>query len=347
MSKIELTLAQLAQLTGSELVGDSNFLISGVEDLEGATASEISFLANPRYASLMRISKAGAIFIHPKIPRPATGNFLLNQDPSLAFQKAIDAFFPENAGKSGFLGIHPTAVIHPEAVIGEKVTIGPHVVIDRAVKIGDRTTIGPNSSIGAESQIGADCLFYANVTVRERCEIGNRVILQPGAVIGSCGFGYATDSHGKHRPLRQVGRVILEDDVEIGANTTIDRARFKITRIGRGTKIDNLVQIGHQVCVGEDNLIVSQTGIAGSSKTGKNVILAGQVGVIGHITIGDQVILAARSAVIKSLPEPGIYSGTPAAPIREFNEHMVRVRNIGKLEERVKKLEKALVSPPC
>lgn len=338
MSK-EFTLQELAQLTDSILVGNPDHVITGVEDLDGAKETEVSFLANPRYAQQMQTSKAGAIFIHPDMQRPASRNFLLCKDPSLAFQKAIDAFFPENFNRSGFIGIHETACVHPEAKIGSGVTIGPYAVIDRGVIIGDETTIGPHNYIGSDTSIGAGCLFHAHVTVRERCQIGNRVVLQPGAVIGSCGFGYATDASGKHKPLRQVGIVIVEDDVEIGANTTVDRARFKTTRICRGTKIDNLVQIGHQVCVGEDNLIVSQTGIAGSSKTGKNVILAGQVGIIGHITIGDHVVFAARSAASKSITTPGIYSGIPATPIREYNEHMVRLRNVTKLEERVKKLE--------
>lgn len=330
MVQKQFSLSELASLTYSELVGAPDYLIAGVEDLEGAHESEVSFLANPRYVGQMRSSKAGAIFIHPDLARPPNRNFLLNKDPSLAFQKAIDLFFPEDLSHTGFTKIHETAVIHPEAKIGIDVRIGPYAVIDQGVVIGDRTNIGPHTCIGAKTAIGSDCFFHPNVTIREKCQIGNRVVLQPGAVIGSCGFGYATDAHGKHLPLRQVGIVILEDDVEIGANTTIDRARFKITRICRGTKIDNLVQIGHQVSVGEDNLIVSQTGIAGSSKTGKNVILAGQVGIIGHVTIGDHVILAARTAASKSITKPGIYSGAPATPIREYNEYMVRLRKIAK-----------------
>ncbi len=347
MMQKTFSIEELAKLTDSTIVGDPQHPITGVEDLEGATSTEVSFLANPRYVSQMRTSKAGAIFIHPEVDRPTSGNFLLNIDPSSAFQKAIDAFFPENSTCSGFTGIHETAVIHKEALIGKGVNIGPYAVIDRGVKVGDGTSIGPHTYIGAETSIGEGCTLHAHVTIRERCQIGNRVIFQPGAVIGSCGFGYATDKYGKHKALRQVGVVIIEDDVEVGANTTIDRARFKITRICRGTKIDNLVQIGHQVCVGEDNLIVSQTGIAGSSKTGKNVILAGQVGIIGHITIGDHVVLAARTAASKSVTTPGVYSGVPATPIHEYNKHMVRLRNVPKLEERLAKLEKAISSPDC
>lgn len=333
------TLKELADLTHSTLIGNPDVVVSGVEELKEAMPHEVSFLANPRYEQQMRTSKAGAIFIHPNIQRPAQRNFLLHDQPSLAFQQAIDLFFPPQIGETGFVGIHPTAVIHETAEIAPGVCIGPYTIIDRKAKIGEGSIIGSHVFIGAEVSIGQSVLFHAHAVVRERCQIGNRVILQPGAIIGSCGFGYATDAKGKHSPLRHVGIVILEDDVEIGANTTIDRARFKTTRIGRGTKIDNLVQIAHQVSIGEDNLIISQSGIAGSSKTGNHAILGGQVGIIGHITIGDRVILAARSAVSKSITEPGIYSGTPATPIHEYNKLMVRLRSIGKLEERVKRLE--------
>lgn len=190
--------------------------------------------------------------------------------------------------------------------------------------------------------IGSDCHLYPNAIVRERCQIGNRVILQPGAVIGSCGFGYTTDNRGRHSKLNQVGIVIIEDDVEIGANTTIDRSRFKATVIGRGTKIDNLVQIAHGVVIGQDNIIVSQTGIAGSTRTGNWVIIGGQVAITGHITIADRVMIAARTGISKSITEAGKYGGLPAVPLKEHQRHSVYLRNIEKYVKEIKELQDRL-----
>lgn len=334
---MKYTLSELSNLTAAKLIGDPDHQITGVENLEAASFQEAAFLENPRYEKQLVNSQAGVVIIHTSV-KPLPGkNYLVSPHPSLAFQKLIELFI--TPPHSGFEGIHPTAIIHKEASIGESVTIGPHAVVDRGVSIGPKCVIGPGVFIGAETVIGAECHFYANVTVREGCEIGNRVTLQPGAVIGSCGFGYFTDNHGKHTPLKQLGKVIIEDDVEIGANTTIDRARFKTTRICRGTKIDNLVQIAHQVELGEDNLIVSQVGIAGSTKTGRSVVMGGQVGVAGHLTITDGVMLAARAAVSKSLLQPGPYSGAPAAPLKEFNTQFVQLRSVGRFIERLKELE--------
>jgi len=331
------TLEELAKLTDCELIGDPAHQITGVDDLETASLSDAAFFENPRYEKQMRSSHAGVIFSAPTFRREADKNYLLSETPSLAFQKVIELFV--QSPQSGFSGIHPTAVVHEEAVVGENVTIGPNAVVDRGSKIGAGTIIGSNVSIGAEVHVGSDCIFHPNSIVREGCEIGNRVILQPGAVIGSCGFGYFTDKQGNNHKLKQLGKVIVEDDVEIGANTTIDRARFKTTRIGQGTKIDNLVQIAHQVDLGKNNLLASQVGIAGSTKTGSNVVMGGQVGVAGHITISNGVMFAARAAVSKSIEKSGIYSGIPAAPIREVNLHYVQLKNIGKVIKRVKELE--------
>ena len=331
------SLKELAELTGSELVGDPALCVEGVEDLLGAKSSQASFLDNPRYESQLKATEAGAIFIHPSIQRVEGKNYLLSKQPSLAFQKAIELFIPEI--RTGFEGIHPTAVIHESAILGERITVGPHAVIDQKATIGDRVFIGAGSYIGAEVEIGSDSVIHPRATLREGCRLGMRVVVQPGAVIGSCGFGYHASAEGKHLALKQRGIVVLEDDVEVGACTTIDRARFKETRIGRGTKIDNLVQIAHQVIVGSDCLIVSQVGIAGSTEIGNHVVIGGQVGIVGHLTIVDRVMLAARSAVSKSITEPGVYSGAPAIPIRQFNEQMVLLRQIKSLAGRLRALE--------
>jgi UDP-3-O-[3-hydroxymyristoyl] glucosamine N-acyltransferase len=339
--KKALSLSELSELTGSELLGNPDHLISGIDTLEAATASEASFLANAKYLGAMRSSKAGVVCIAKGVPTHDGGNFLICENPSLTFQKIAQELIA--SAPSGFEGIHPTAVIHPEAKIGEGTTIGPYAVIDRAVKIGPKCHIGPFVSIGAQSTLGEECLLYAHSVVREACTLGNRVILQPGAVIGSCGFGYVTDRSGHHIKLEQLGDVVLGDDVEIGANTTIDRARFKTTHIHRGSKIDNLVQIGHNVSIGEDNIIVSQTGIAGSTKTGKHVIMGGQAGIVGHIEIADNVLIATRGGVSKSIKQSGTYAGEPVMPLPKHNRMQVHLRKIDEYAKKIEQLDQRLL----
>jgi UDP-3-O-[3-hydroxymyristoyl] glucosamine N-acyltransferase len=343
MQNKKITLKQAAELTQSELIGDPAAKILNVADLESAGESDVSFLANPRYEQAMRRSKAGVVVLDPSVPREVGRNYLLTDNPSLAFQKLINYFYGEKQDYTGFLFIHPTAVIHTSCEIAEGVTIGPHSVIDKNVVIGKGTFVGAGCYIGPHTNIGADCLIHPHVTIREECVIGNRVVLQPGVVIGACGFGYNTDKNGIHTKLNQVGNVIIEDDVEIGANTTIDRARFKSTKIGKGTKIDNLVQIAHLVQLGEHNIIVSQTGIAGSTETGKHVVIAGQVGVAGHLKIAPGTMISARSGVTKSLTKPGgKWGGVPAQPIDEYNRNSVILRNIQNYIEEIRQLKQRL-----
>ncbi|MGH2638654.1 MAG: UDP-3-O-(3-hydroxymyristoyl)glucosamine N-acyltransferase, partial [Rhabdochlamydiaceae bacterium] len=294
------TLEELATLTSSQLIGDPHHLITGVEDLESASSTEASFLAHPRYLSLLTGTEAGVVCIDPETPRIEGKNYLVCSSPTTVFQKLIELFGKDRLPASGFIGIHPTAVIHPTATLAPDVTVGPHAVIDAGCSVGSQTIIGPHVVLSAGVRIGKACHLHSHITIREGCQLGDRVIIQPGAVIGSCGFGYSTDAQGKHQKQQQMGIVVLEDDVEIGANTTIDRARFKETRICRGTKIDNLVQIGHNVTLGAHNLIVSQTGISGSVKTGAYVIMGGQTGTVGHIKIANGALFAARSGIKKS-----------------------------------------------
>ena len=329
---MSFTLQELATYTSAQLVGDPTALIVGVNTLEEATEKDASFLANPRYLQAMRSSIAGVICIAPDIPLLEGRNYLISQNPSQTFQQIAERLIP--SGSSAFKTIHPTAVIHETAILGKDVVIGPYAVIDQNTTIGDGTVIGPHVSIGYEVQIGANCSLFPSSIVRERCRLGNRVVLQPGAVIGSCGFGFIPTATG-HQKLQQLGIVILEDDVEIGANTTIDRSRFKATIIRRGSKIDNLCQIAHNVEIGEDNLIIAQVGIAGSSKTGKRVILGGQVGVVGHVEMGDDVMVSSQSGVSKSL-KTGKYRGSPAIPMQEYHRQEIFIR---KLEEYVQKIK--------
>ena len=337
MVKTHFTLQELAELTNSQLKGDPLFEISGVDTLEEASESDVSFLANPKYLEAMKGSSAGVICINADAPQDAGQNYLISVDPSRTLQHLVE-LLSANC-KSGFEGIHSTAIIHDSAYIGKNVNIGPYVVIDQGVTIGDGTVIHAHVSIGAMTKIGSACTIFSQVAIRENCLIGDRVIIQPGAVIGSCGYGYTMNAKGHHQKLDQVGNVILEDDVEVGANTTIDRARFKSTRIGRGTKLDNLVQIGHNVTLGEDNLIISQSGIAGSAKTGRHVFMGGQGGIVGHVEIADNVQIATRGGVSKDIKESGVYGGGPVMPMRDFNLMQVHVRKLDTYVKRIKKLE--------
>lgn len=340
--KVSYTLKELAERLQVVLQGDPAHAIFGVADLESATQNEASFFANPRYESVMKHSQAGVIVVASAQHLQLGKNFLIAENPSRTFQELIELFAEAKPPRSAFSGIHPTAVVHESACVDAQVTIGPYAVIDAGVKIAKGTFIGASCYIGPEVHIGEDCILHPQVTVREGCVIGNRVVIQPGAVIGSCGYGFTTDKLGKHTKLNQVGNVIVEDDVEIGANTTIDRARFQSTVIGEGSKIDNLVQIAHGVKIGKHNLIVGQTGIAGSTETGNHVILAGQVAVNGHIKIADHVVVTGRSGVSKSLLKAGKYGGVPAMPLAEYNKMAVHLQNIAKLVEEQKQLKQKL-----
>ncbi|MCB1106632.1 MAG: UDP-3-O-(3-hydroxymyristoyl)glucosamine N-acyltransferase [Chlamydiia bacterium] len=341
------SLAELAKLTQTELVGNPEFKISSVDNLESASEKDASFLANPKYNEAMKQSNAGVICIDKKTDLVDGKNFLVGDNPSRTFQLIAEAILSSTHQGSAFKGIHPSAVIHETAKIGKGVTIAPCAVIDAYAVIEDETEIYPHVYVGVSAAIGKKCILYSHSSVRERCILKDRVILQPGAVIGSCGYGYTTDPKtGRHTKLEQLGTVTLEDDVEIGANSTIDRARFKTTLVRKGTKIDNLVQIAHNVELGENNIIVSQTGIAGSAKLGNNVFLGGQAGVVGHIEICDNVKVATRGGVSKSIKEPGIYGGGPVSPMPEFNKRQVLLRKIetffkdlGALKKRIEKLE--------
>ncbi len=341
MSK-SFTLEELATLTGAKLIGDSSVVIRGINELKAAKDDDASFLANPRYLELMKKSSAGVICVDQSAPVIDGQNYLVDSDPSRTFQQIAEAFLKSAEMPSAFNGIHESATVAQGVEIGEDVTIGPHSSVDSKCSIGSGTVLHPNVTIGCNVTIGEGCTLYPGVVVREGCRIGNRVVLQPGVVVGSCGFGYTPDSAGHHVKLEQVGTVVIEDDVEIGANACIDRARFKSTVIGRGTKIDNLVQIGHNVELGQDNIIVAQTGVAGSSKTGRHVMMGGQVGILGHIELADGVQIATRGGVSKSITKPGPYRGSPAIPLDQYNRYKVLVRGIEKHVKRIEALEKRI-----
>lgn len=343
MVKRSLTIKELASLVHATVEGESDGLVSGVNDLADATFEEVSFLANERYVPCLKTTKARAIIIKKEQERPSGKTYLLHENPSEAFQKVLDFFYHDVSQLTYFPGIHPTAIVHETTVLGKNVQIGPYAVIDGHTHIADGVIIGAHVSIGPHCTIGAYSRLYPHSVLRERTVLGERCSIQPGAVLGSCGYGYSTNEKGIHTKLEQWGQVELFDDVEVGANTTIDRARFKATSVGSGTKIDNLVQIAHNVRIGKNCLIVSQVGIAGSTTVGDRVILAGKVGLNGHIDICSDVLVAACSSVSKTITVAGKYSGVPAIPLGQYNRMAALLRQIEKIVMRLGVLEKKMV----
>jgi UDP-3-O-[3-hydroxymyristoyl] glucosamine N-acyltransferase len=333
-----LTVRELAELSGGELAGDPSLTISGAASLAEATADEISFYGNPRYLAAFRKTRASAAFVPEDFTEQIVPAQIRVPNPTKAFEQVVLRFAPRPIAIPP--GIHPAAVVAENVSLGEKVALGPHAVIEPGAAIGAGTRIGANCYVGHEATIGDDCIVYPNVTIRERCRIGNRVILHSGVVVGSDGFGFEMESSG-HKKIPQIGIVQIDDDVEIGANTTIDRARFGRTWIQEGAKIDNLVQIAHNVVIGKHSIIVAQVGIAGSVRIGSGVVIGGQAGIIGHIEIDDGTMIGAQTGVSKSL-HGGTWWASPSVPLKEATEQLAWVRRLGKLFERVKALEKKI-----
>ena len=325
-------------MSGGELVGDTGLKITGAASLVEATAGEISFFANRKYVGLLRKTRASAVFVPPNFAEPISAAQIRVANPAKAFEQVVLKLAPKPITFAP--GVHPTVIVDPSAQLGERVSIQPHAVIEAGAKIGDDTIIGAGSYIGHEAVIGSACLIYPRVTIRERTRVGLRVIIHSGSVIGADGFGFEVVD-GRQKKLQQLGFVQIDDDVEIGANTTIDRARFGRTWIQEGVKIDNLVQIAHNVVIGKNSVIVAQTGISGSTRVGERVTMAGQVGIVGHVEIADGSVIAAQSGVSKSVPG-GVWFGYPAGPIDEVKQQIAWIRSLGKLFARVKELEKKL-----
>lgn len=309
-----MKLAELARALDAQLNGDPNRRITGVAGIEEAGPEQVSFIANPRYSALARTTNAGAVIVAPDFPVITTAT-LRTGNPYLAFAHAVRLFYrePEYAP-----GVHPTAVIHPTAKIGAHSHIGPYVVVSEHALIGDHSTLLPHVVIYPHTVIGHHFFAHAHSIVREHCRLGDHVVLQNGAIVGSDGFGFAKDDSGVWHKIAQSGPAILEDNIEIQANSCIDRASVGETHIGSGVKIDNLAQIGHGSKIGANTLVCAQVGLAGSSEIGKNAILAGQAGVAGHCRLGNGVIMTAQSGVSHDVPDGKIISGSPAFDNRQW-----------------------------
>jgi len=329
-------LNEIAARLECDLKGDGNLEITGVVGIEKAEAGHLTFVSNPKYAAKVRTTNASAVIVSPDFPDIVTAT-LRSTNPYLTFARAIELFYtPPQPAR----GIDPTARLSETAKIGEGASIGPFVVIEDDVEIGRNCTIYPFVHISCGVRAGDHFKAYAHVSVREYCRIGNNVILQDGAKIGTDGYGYAKRDDGSYYKIVQSGIVVIEDDVEVGANSTIDRATIGETRIRRGAKIDNLVQIGHSSDVGEDTLLCAQVGLAGSSKIGRSVILTGQVGVAGHLEIGDRVIATAQTGIPNSIEADKVVSGYPAIDNKLWLKSSAVFKRLPELLKRIEALEK-------
>jgi UDP-3-O-[3-hydroxymyristoyl] glucosamine N-acyltransferase len=350
-----ITANDIAQLLEGEVAGDGTVIVTGVAKIEEATAGSLSFVANPKYERYLDQTAASVVLVSRSIDTSKFSKLppalIKLDDPYSSFVIAIEHFRPKV--KDVEPGIHPTAVIHPSAAIGAGCSIGAYVVIGERTLIGDHAIIHPHVVIGRDVKIGTSCMFYPHVSVREECIIGNRVIIQPGAVIGGDGFGFAPKKNNSYKKIPQIGIVVIEDDVEIQANTCIDRATLGETRIHRGTKIDNLVQIAHNVTVGQDTVIAGLSGVAGSTKIGNRNMIGGGVSITGHVFTADDVKVGGASVATKAFDKPGeTYAGFPGkeaakwrrteGAVRQLPDLLVEMRELQKkvkaLEEKIQRL---------
>lgn len=340
---MKLTLEAVAALTGGKILsGNPEATVFGVASLLDATSEEVSFLGNEKYFDDFLNTSAGIVLVPPSLPQyPENIAFVEVANPSMAFNALVKHFL---APFRQFVpGIHPTAVIDPTACFNpEKIRVGAHAFIGAHCTLGDGADIGHGCVIGDGVHMGDNCRLHANVTIRERCKLGNRVTIQPGAVIGSDGFGFLMGDNGRYVGIDQVGIVELGDDVDVGANTTIDRARFGRTIIGEGTKIDNMVQIAHNVVIGKHCIIVAMAGIAGSTHLGDYVTVAAQAGIAGHLHIASKVTLAAQTGAITDLLEEGAYWGLPAAPFKDTCRQFAALKKLPDLIKEVRTLRQSI-----
>ncbi|MNX83384.1 UDP-3-O-acylglucosamine N-acyltransferase [compost metagenome] len=333
-----LTLQDLAErLGGTVSQADASFAIAGVANPEDAQPQDLVFLVEDKYLDAIEACAAGAVVARAPVSGKAT---LVVKAPREAMARALALFAPQQPAPQ----CSERAAVDPSATIGFGVSVGPNVTIGARARVGRGTVLHPGVVLGEDVQVGEDCVLYPNVVVREGCRLGDRVIVQPGAVIGSDGFGFVTLPDRTHLKMPQIGIVEVQDDVEVGANVTIDRATIGTTVIGQGTKIDNLVHVGHNVRIGENALLVSQVGISGSVTVGDRVTIAGQAGIAGHLTIGADTVVAAKAGVTKSLPSRVMVSGFPARPHREELRRQAQIERLGELADQVKALQAAIAA---
>ncbi|MGB2706048.1 MAG: UDP-3-O-(3-hydroxymyristoyl)glucosamine N-acyltransferase [Candidatus Omnitrophota bacterium] len=336
--KNEITLGELAGELDGELVGESNITVVDIRDIEEAGSGDLAFTFRKKSAPLLEKTKACCVVVPADIDK-APVPLIKCKNLNLAFKKAVELILPETASHPR--GIHKSASIGKDVKLGSRVALGAYVCLEDNVEVSDGTVIYAHCYVGRSAKIGEKCVIYPNVTVRENVKIGDRVIIHSGCVIGADGFGYERTPKG-HEKIPHVGDVIIEDDVELGACVTVDRAKIAHTKIGKGTKVDNLVQIAHNVTIGSNCIIVAQSGISGSVKIGNSVIMGGQVGLVDHIEIGDNAMIAAQSGIMKSVPPNTIMWGTPARPIKKSKTVYALLNKLPEIYKKLKAIEEKL-----
>jgi UDP-3-O-[3-hydroxymyristoyl] glucosamine N-acyltransferase len=332
-----VTLGELARRLECPVEGDAAIEIRRVATLEEAGPGDLTFLANPRYAGKLAATRASAVIMNGSSTAPCA--VIRSKSPYLTFARAAQVLAPARPMAAG---VHPLASVAPDAAVDATASVGAFAVIGAGASVGARTVVHPHVVIGDGASVGPDCILHAQVSIRERCLIGARVIIQNGAVVGSDGYGFAQRPDGSHEKIPQIAPVVIEDDVEIGANTTIDRPAVGETRIKAGTKIDNLVQVAHGVVLGRHVLLAAQVGIAGSTTVGDHAQFGGQSGAAGHLTLGDRVKVAARAAVFASVDDDAFVSGTPAIEHDEWKKASAVFRKLPEMRRRLKELEERL-----
>ena len=337
---MQLTAREIAGIVGGTLAGNPDAMVTGLAGIKEAQPGDATFVGSPKYVSALKTTRASVILVTPAMTNAgATATLVCVDNPGKAFEQLVARVVPLPTRPRP--GIHPSAIIAATAKLGKDVSVQAHVVIEDGVSVGDRTVIGAGSYLGPESTIGSESILYPRVTLRERTILGDRVILHSGVVLGADGFGFEFTG-GQHKKIPQLGNVEVGDDVEIGANTAIDRARFGTTRIGKGTKIDNLVQIGHNCVIGEHCIICGLVGMAGSTVIGNYVTIAGQVGLAGHLTIGDRAIIMAQAGVTKDVPPGAFMLGAPAVPHTEFKRSTAAFHRLPEFAQKLRELEQQL-----
>jgi UDP-3-O-[3-hydroxymyristoyl] glucosamine N-acyltransferase len=339
MTEKIVSVEALAEMVKGQVVGEKTVLIRGFAPLDTAGSEDISFLAKAKMADLLETTRAGAVIVPLGVERVGKFPVIRVKDPYLAVA-IIHSFFVDTPFEAE--GIHPRAFVGEQCLLGEAISVAPLAVLGNRVKVGERVSVEAGAVIGDDVEIGDDTTIKANVTVYKNCILGKRVTIHSGTVIGSDGYGYSANERGEHIKRPQVGIVRIDDDVEIGANCCIDRAAYGVTWIKSGVKIDNLVQVAHNVVVGENSLLVAQVGISGSTTLGRNVIMGGQAATTGHITLGDQVMVAARGAVHNNQPKGAVVGGTPAIPIRQWVKACAVFAKLPELQIKVRKNSRAL-----
>lgn len=334
---MQIPLKEIANFINGKIIGDEKLIINSVARIDEAKSGQLSFIYLPAYEKYQDSTNASALIVKPDLKKTRQDlTYIEVEFPDKAFFSIISKYF---APKFELSGIDKSAFVSPLAKIGNNVAIGKNVVISDGCVIGDNTKIFHNTTLFENVEIGSECIIFSNISIRENCRIGNRVIIHSGTVIGSDGFGYQKNGSGQYVKIPQIGNVVIEDDVEIGSNVSVDRAAMGSTIIKKGTKLDNLIQIAHNVVIGENTAISAQSGVSGSTKIGNNCILAGQVGVADHTEICDGVILMAQSGVSKNISKPGFYFGSPIKEHKTALKLEAHIRNLPDYAEKIKKLE--------